>query len=255
MKWRIPKRGRYVSIEPQVVAPDLVGAPLSTFRRRLCAFLLDMIVFGVLILLLFTGLTLISFRLEDPEFITHLRTSIRADDPAVRKAALDSLGLSFATIAMERREDLFDPEVRDAIRGRDMGRFLDLMGVEDATFTLTTGRTRIEEADGAAVMRIGGDMLLGDLDRGFSWMGYFVAWFTLWTWIGRGRTFGKWVFGLRIVRLDGRRLGLWNCFSRAGGYGASSATAMLGFLEAIWHPNRQALHDKISSTVVVRGRG
>ena len=54
-----------------------------------------------------------------------------------------------------------------------------------------------------------------------------------------------------MVRLDGRRLTLWNAFSRAGGYSASFATFGLGFLEAFWHPNRQAVHDLISGTVVI----
>jgi len=28
---------------------------------------------------------------------------------------------------------------------------------------------------------------------------------------------------------------------------------MLGFLEAIWRPKRQAIHDKIAGTVMIRG--
>ena len=41
---------------------------------------------------------------------------------------------------------------------------------------------------------------------------------------------------------------------RAGGYSASAATALLGFLEMIWDPNRQTLHDRIAATVVLRAR-
>ena len=41
-------------------------------------------------------------------------------------------------------------------------------------------------------------------------------------------------------------------FGRAGGYSASLSTFGLGFLEALWNPNRQTIHDRISGTVVLR---
>jgi len=59
---------------------------------------------------------------------------------------------------------------------------------------------------------------------------------------------------IRVLRLDNKRLTLWDAFGRAGGYSASVATLGLGFLEALWHPNRQAIHDRIARTVVVRVR-
>ena len=45
---------------------------------------------------------------------------------------------------------------------------------------------------------------------------------------------------------------LWDAFGRAGGYTASLSTFGLGFLEALWNPNRQTIHDRISGTVVLR---
>jgi len=57
-----------------------------------------------------------------------------------------------------------------------------------------------------------------------------------------------------VARLDGRPLRWWDAFGRAGGYSASAATLLLGFLEMIWDPNRQTLHDRIAATVVLRGR-
>lgn len=38
-----------------------------------------------------------------------------------------------------------------------------------------------------------------------------------------GRTPGKALPGLRIVRLDGKELSWWNAFDRAGSYGARAA--------------------------------
>jgi uncharacterized RDD family membrane protein YckC len=71
---------------------------------------------------------------------------------------------------------------------------------------------------------------------------------TLW----RGRTPGKRLLGVRIVRLDGKPLGWWAALNRFGGYAASIFTGLLGFFEMFWDDNRQALQDRIASTVVVR---
>jgi hypothetical protein len=90
--------------------------------------------------------------------------------------------------------------------------------------------------------------LAEDLGLGFGWGAlYFTFWLTLW----RGRTPGKRLLGLRVVRLDGRPIGWWNAFERYGGYAAGFATGLLGFAQVYWDANRQASHDKIASTVVI----
>lgn len=84
---------------------------------------------------------------------------------------------------------------------------------------------------------------------GFGWSGlYFTLFVTLW----RGMTPGKRLMRIRIVRLDGKPIGWWVAFNRFGGYAASIFTGLLGFFEMIWDLNRQALHDRIAATVVVK---
>ncbi len=96
------------------------------------------------------------------------------------------------------------------------------------------------------------DVITDDLGIGLGWMGlYFTVFLTLWD----GRTPGKRLLGARVVQLQGRRLGWWDAFGRFGGYAAGVVTGMLGFLQVFWDPNRQALHDKIAGTVVIRTRG
>jgi len=56
------------------------------------------------------------------------------------------------------------------------------------------------------------------------------------------------------VRLSGEPLGLWEAFERFGGYAAGLATGLLGFVQLYWDPNRQAIHDRVARTVVVRTR-
>ena len=91
--------------------------------------------------------------------------------------------------------------------------------------------------------------LADDLGLGVGWwLLYFTAVTTLW----RGRTVGKRLVGVRVVRLDGKPLTWWVAFNRTGGYAASLFTGMMGFIEIFFDAHRQALHDKIAWTVVVR---
>lgn len=82
--------------------------------------------------------------------------------------------------------------------------------------------------------------------------GWGTIYLTLFLAIWGGRTPGKKLFGLRVVRLNGQPLGLYMSLERAGGYAAGLATGLLGFAQVWWDPNRQAIHDKVAETVVVR---
>lgn len=91
--------------------------------------------------------------------------------------------------------------------------------------------------------------IIEDLGLGFGWAAlYFSAFTTIW----HGATPGKRIMGIYVVRLDGRIPTLWESFGRYGGYGAGLATGLSGFLQIYWDPNRQAIQDKISETLVLR---
>lgn len=91
--------------------------------------------------------------------------------------------------------------------------------------------------------------ILSDLGIGVGWM---IVYFTLCVSWANGQTLGKWLLGIQVIQVDGKSLSLFNSFSRQGGYGAGFATGLLGFLQIFWDPNRQAIQDKVSSTVVIR---
>ncbi|MDO6535320.1 RDD family protein [Alteromonas stellipolaris] len=95
-----------------------------------------------------------------------------------------------------------------------------------------------------------GKGIIQDLGLGFGWA---AVYFTLFSLLWRGQTPGKKVCNIRVVSLSGEPLGMLDCFGRYGGYGAGFATGLLGFLQVYWDPNRQAIQDKISATVVIRG--
>lgn len=71
-------------------------------------------------------------------------------------------------------------------------------------------------------------------------------------WKFRGTTIGGVVFSLKVVRLDGRPIDWATAIVRALGCFLSLAVMGLGFLWIVFDDGKQAWHDKIAGTVVVR---
>ena len=72
----------------------------------------------------------------------------------------------------------------------------------------------------------------------------------LWTW--RGTTIGNIVFGLKIVRTDGQPVTLGVAIVRALASLLSLEVMGFGFFWFAWDREKQACHDKIAGTLVVR---
>jgi uncharacterized RDD family membrane protein YckC len=79
-----------------------------------------------------------------------------------------------------------------------------------------------------------------------------VIYFTLIMYFTKGRTVGKLFLRLKVVSLYHERVGLWHCFERSLGYFTSALESGFGFIQAIWNPNRMALHDKLGETIVIK---
>jgi uncharacterized RDD family membrane protein YckC len=71
-------------------------------------------------------------------------------------------------------------------------------------------------------------------------------------WKLKGTTIGGIVFGLQVVRVDGRPIDWATATVRALSCFLSLAVAGLGFIWIAFDPGRQAWHDKIAGTAVVR---
>ncbi|HEX8359623.1 MAG TPA: RDD family protein [Longimicrobium sp.] len=167
----------------------------------------------------------------------------------------DSLAVRYAAAVAARdtaRADSLRPLVGAALAGDTVKHLRDEM--KELRDQNTELEQRAEEAEQAAegkgfLSYLKG--LLDDLGIGFGWTGlYFTAFTALW----KGQTPGKRLLGVRVVRLDGKPIGLWASFERFGGYAAGLVTGLLGFAQVFWDRNRQAIHDKISETVVIRER-
>ena len=160
--------------------------------------------------------------------------SARAEgDTATERSTAPLLGRRLARAEWEARE-------REIARLESRG---DRLAAElDATEeTLEAERNR-----GLIATIIG---FLDELGLGIGWSGLY---FTFLTAFFRGRTPGKRVLGIRVLRLDGGTLSYWIAFERFGGYAASLFTGMEGFLRILWDRNRQCLQDKLAETVVIR---
>lgn len=79
------------------------------------------------------------------------------------------------------------------------------------------------------------------------WPLYFVG-----CWASGGRTLGYRVVGLRLVRIDGLPPTLGTCLIRFIGAICSLTPLPLGYLWMVCDRNRQAWHDKLADTMVVR---
>lgn len=78
------------------------------------------------------------------------------------------------------------------------------------------------------------------------WLVYFAG---MWVW--RGTTVGGIVFGIRVVRRDGRPVDWPTAVVRSIGAGFSTAACFLGYIWAAWDANNEAWHDKLAGTILV----
>jgi hypothetical protein len=119
---------------------------------------------------------------------------------------------------------------------------------QDVEAQLRRTETSLDEAtSGGLLNRLWG--LLDDLGLGFGWGALYMTIIHAW-W--KGTSVGKKIFRIRVVMIDKRPLNWWLSFERAGGYAAGVATGLLGFAQVFWDPNRQAIHDKVSETMVIQ---
>src|SRR3989442_11469371 len=68
----------------------------------------------------------------------------------------------------------------------------------------------------------------------------------------RQATFGKAMLGLKVARLDGSRISILRSLGRELAKVLSSAVFMVGYIMAAFTGRKQALHDLVASTYVIR---
>jgi uncharacterized RDD family membrane protein YckC len=88
----------------------------------------------------------------------------------------------------------------------------------------------------------------------FAYLGGIVVDITYWTvaigW--KGRTVGKLMLGMKVVRPDGSRVGYLRAFGRCWGYVLCYLTLGFGFLAIAWNKQKRGLHDLVCDTMVIK---
>jgi hypothetical protein len=125
----------------------------------------------------------------------------------------------------------------------------ELKAAEQATTLLIKNNAKIQTSHSVfkeIIERL--EKLMEELGLGLGWAAFYFSIFTAWS---KGQTPGKKLLGMQVIKLDNTPLNLWESFGRYGGYAAGLATGLMGFLQVFWDPNRQAIQDKISETLVI----
>ena len=243
------KRQPAVTEEPFVLGREVKGRPLSTIRRRAGAIVFDFVLCFVVATPVLLALSFGALYLQTPTLAKNLTAVV-----AGGQSEDISRGMAELLLLVSRRRPSAVPHAfAEALAAEDLAAVEALLETETLSLNADLGKSEpsyYHPYEKRLYLR--SDVLFGRLNSALGFLGLGLLYFTVATWIGKGRTPGKWLFGLRVLRLDGAPLRLWDCFSRSGGYTASFSTVGLGFIEALWDPNRQALHDKVASTVVVR---
>lgn len=238
------KRGSIITNEPMLIKPELLGKELASTPRRGLAFLVDLFLWLVSAALIMTLIAVLVLYFEYPTVYSAFANKKKASDVSFKKEL-------FRLFAKRRPEAIW-PAFRQALESEDESEFEKLAHDYRLLIDLTYDGSQKSQIDyDSKKLTVRWDLFFGDSIFVFNFGIIFLLYFTLFTWFLKGRTPGKLLLGIRVVRLDGKPIRFWDAFGRAGGYSASVSTLGLGFLEAIWHPNRQSIHDRISSTVVV----
>ena len=262
----------WVRPEALNVTPELLGAPLAPHGRRALAMGVDAAVIALLsttgMFWVVAGIGAIVIQLRSPP---PNRPRSRGVLMWVALALLVALAVRHGEHWVEHRND--PPRAEAAKDDDDDGDGAVAAAASAASATAAElalhAAQKEQEHDAARIRDLEAQLAEARKPRPIQWrddamrrlnklglrFGWAIAYFSLLPFWWKGQTVGKRLFGLRVMELTGKPLGLMTCFGRYGGYAAGLATGGMGFLQVLWDPNRQAVQDKLAHTVVVDLRG
>jgi len=202
------------------------------------------------VILIFLAIALVN-HIRHPALLKKCIEYLGAEQGMRKEAAARDLNAELYGVIHERKPDLLPADMREALEARDASALAAIVSSRRMNIVLTLDSKESNFNEETGLLILGSDVVTGFGSIATA-VPIFIGYFTILTWAMRGKTAGKAMVRIRVTRLDGRRLSLWDSFGRAGGYAASAGTAFLGFLEAFWHPNRQTIHDRIAGTIVIR---
>jgi hypothetical protein len=262
----------WVRPEALNVTPELLGAPLAPHGKRAAAMGVDVALIGLLsstgMFWVVAGIGALVVQLRTP---TPGRPKSRA---VLMWVALALLLLVACDHGNEWWVHRNDPPGAAAARDDDdddvlAARPAASAASADASTTALAVAQKQHARDAARIQDLETQLTEARKPRPLQWrdealrrlhklglrFGWAIAYFSLLPFWWKGQTVGKRLFGLRVVHLAGKPLGVMDCFGRYGGYAAGLATGGIGLLQVLWDANRQAVEDKLAHTVVVDLRG
>jgi len=243
------ERQRVVTAEPYALGGNTKGRPLASVRRRAVAIALDGMLLALMATPLLLGATYAALWVQAPTLARDVLALFGSGqgDPSQRGEA------ELLALVARRRPGAVPERFAGPLAASDLEAVEELLAEESVDFMVDINTSEPTYYDPTTnTLNLNRDVIFGPAASWISYAAMALAYFTLTTRIGNGKTPGKWLLGIRAVRLDGGPLRLWDAFSRAGGYAASLSMLGLGFLEARWDPNRQTVHDRVAGTVVIR---
>lgn len=218
------------------VSDALLGKALASPLRRLCSLMLDLIVVASLTLMSFTAFTFVMLLIS---IVGYVKSKARkngelAQTVFITIGIISVILLSTAMLVNNVEWEFGDSDTEQTVVA------------DEENPTKQEAEPEADKKSYSLVEYV--RTFLADMGLGFGWaavyFSVFIAWFS-------GQTVGKMLCRIRVVKIDAKPLSFWESFERYGGYSAGLATGLMGFLQVMWDPNRQAIHDKISETVVL----
>lgn len=228
------------------ISSDLDGVILASFTRRFIAFSIDIcVLLGILSAWWVAIIVLIVMKLLNKD----LKKSFRK--------ANTSIGLQVRSLDQKLQNYEVEEELRAQFK-KHLSIYLKILIYLPIALTaltlvgIFTGFFTQEESGSLLAQ------LLSVLNTTLSPLNFLVGgvltvlYFGIMNYYYQGKTVGKKICGIRVVRLNGKKMTFRGSIERATGYTASGSLFLYGFLQFFWDPNRQTTHDKITETIVIR---
>ena len=239
-------RRRRLVLPPLGVSPELVGASLASPRRRITAFILDCFLLVLPTFFLTLVLAALVLLVSDPNGFEAIVSMMSGKITEENSAAVMR---DIAPLLHRTQARGMPPSAALAVEQSDLRMAGEILSEYELDLSIVIMGDEPPLAPGH--VRLDVRKLFPGLVRGSAVFLTAILYFTLLTAGRRKGTAGKRLLGIRVVRLDGKPLSLWESFERVGGYLASLGTLGIGLLDLWRDPNRRLAHDRIANTVVI----